>query len=152
MPGNLEFRTAAAEAPICNQPFQSGNLLIAKILILHIPPERRRGPLWGRGLCDSDGGTFNSVGATLSPLRGRVVIHTCRDCVVDDRYIANCHFLNVDLLASNQQKDIFPSEEQKRPNSDRGTRALCGVPGTFPDRRGFDSIEEAVNDARQDRA
>jgi DNA polymerase IV len=61
-------------------------------------------------------------------------------------------FLTLIFLASNQQKDIFPSEEQKRPNSDRGTRALCGVPGTFPDRRGFDSIEEAVNDARQDRA
>jgi hypothetical protein len=32
------------------------------------------------------------------------------------------------------------------------TSALCGVPGTFPDRRGFDSIEEVVNDARQDRS
>jgi hypothetical protein len=37
----------------------------------------------------------------------------CRDCIVDDRYIANCHFLNVDLSCIQPAKGYLPQRRAK---------------------------------------
>jgi hypothetical protein len=72
--------------------------LLMALLITALGVAKTAGPRGDRDLCDSNGGTRESFGTPLSPLRSRIIVHPGCDCAIDDRDIANRHFVNPRMM------------------------------------------------------